>query len=192
MVKLFISVLLFIYPADAYSESFTFVTLKTSMGNIRLKLFNEKAPRNVENFVGLALGRKTFFSLKDGKRIRNTPFYKEMIFHKVHPELGIQTGCPLGDGKGFPGYTIKNEKNKLKFDKGFLVAMSKVENEADSVGSQFFITVKPMEYLNEKYTVMGEVIGGQEVVKKISRVKTDVMMRPLKPVKLLEVIVDET
>ncbi len=187
-------VFLFIPVRMAFCESdpsFVFITLKTSMGNIRLKLFKDEAPRTVENFMGLITGSKTYNDIKTGKKIKNTPFYKDMIFHKVHPDLGVQTGCPLGNGKGWPGFTIVDEKNDIKFDRGFLVAMSKIEGNPNSAGSQFFITVKPVEYLNEKYTVIGEVVDGHGVVKSISEVKRDAMMKPVEPVKLFEVLVDE-
>jgi len=187
-------VLLFIPIEMAFCESdpsFVFVTLKTSMGNIKLKLFRDEAPRTVETFIGLVTGSKTYNDIKTGKKTKDTPFYKNMIFHKVHPDLGIQTGCPLGNGKGWPGFTIKDEKNDIKFDRGFLVAMSKIEGNPDSAGSQFFITVKPVEYLNGKYTVIGEVVDGHEIVKKVSEVKRDAMMKPVEPVRLFEVLVDE-
>ena len=170
--------------------NFVFVTLKTSMGDIRLKLFKREAPRTVKNFVELATGKKSFNDIKTGKKVENTPFYRNMVFHKVHPDLGIQTGCPLGNGKGWPGFNLRNEGNGIKFDRGFLVAMSKVEGNSDSVGSQFFITVKPVEHLNGKYTVMGEVVAGHEVVTNISRVKRDAMMKPIEPVKLIGVFID--
>lgn len=193
-MRLFSFVVFFLFFKTGLCQpqpSFVFITLKTSMGDIKLKLFKNKAPRTIDSFMGLVTGRKTYNDVKTGKRIKKTPFYKNMIFHKVHPDLGIQTGCPLGNGKGWPGFNMNDEKNDIKFDRGFLVAMSKIEGNVNSVGSQFFITVKPAEYLNEKYTVIGEVVAGQEVVKRISQVKTDIMMKPLEPVKLFEVLVDK-
>ena len=187
-------VLFFIPVRMAFCEpdpSFVFVTLKTSMGNIRLKLFKDEAPRTIESFIGLVTGSKIYNDIKTGKKIKNIPFYRDMVFHKVHPDLGIQTGCPLGNGKGWPGFTIRDEKNDIKFDRGFLVAMSKIEGNPNSSGSQFFITVKPVEYLNGKYTVIGEVVDGHGVVRNISEVKRDAMMKPVEPVKLFEVLVDE-
>ncbi len=192
-IRLFLFVLLFMHAKVVFSNpdfSFVFVTLKTSMGDVRLKLFKAEAPETVENFIDLVTGKKTYSDIKTGKRIKNTPFYKNMIFHKVHPDLGIQTGCPLGNGKGWPGFTIRNETNNIKFDRGFLVAMSKIKDNPDSMGSQFFITVKPMEHLNGKYIVMGEVVAGHEIVRNISKVKKDAMMKPVEPVKLLEVLLD--
>ncbi len=169
---------------------FAFVTLKTSLGNIQLKLYKKEAPRTVDNFLGLASGTKSYRDSKTGKKALEKPFYQDMVFHKVHPELGIQTGCPWGNGKGWPGFTIVQEKNNLKFDRPFLVAMSRTLKDPNSVGSQFFITTLAAPHLNEGYTVMGEVVSGQDIVKKISMQKRDAMMKPLKPIKLIEVIVD--
>ena len=167
-----------------------FATLKTSKGDIKLKLFRSDAPRTVENFVELATGNKVFTDAKSGKKVKDTPFYRDMIFHKVHPELGIQTGCPFGNGKGGPGFTLRNETNELKFDRGFLIAMAKLENSPNSAGSQFFITTKPMWYLNGRYTVMGEVVAGHEVVIGISKVERDAVMRPIKPIKLIDIVIE--
>lgn len=178
---------------QAYAQGnalFTFVTLKTSKGDIRLKLFKKDAPLTVENFVGLATGRKQFRNVKTGKKVKDTVFYKDMIFHKVHPELGIQTGCPWGTGKGWPGYTLKNEENDLKFNKPYLVAMAKIDGNPDSMGSQFFITTKAVPHLEETYFVFGEVESGQDIVDAIAKVPRDAMMRPLKPIKLTEVVVE--
>lgn len=169
---------------------FAYVTLKTSMGDIQLKLYKKEAPRTVENFMGLATGSKSYRDSKTGKKAMNKPFYQDMIFHKVHPKLGIQTGCPWGNGKGWPGFTIKQEKNDLKFDRPYLVAMSRTLQDPNSAGSQFFITTAAAPHLNENYTVMGEVVSGHDVVQKISMQKRDAMMKPLKPIKLMEVTVD--
>ncbi len=169
---------------------FAFVRLKTSEGDIRIKLYKKEAPRTVENFLGLATGAKAFRDPKTGKKVKDTPFYKNMLFHKVHPELGIQTGCPWGNGKGWPGYTLKGEENELKFDKPYLVAMSRIQDSVNSVGSQFFITTKSISHLNSEHTIFGEVIEGSKVVDTISNVKRDAMMKPIKPIYLKEVVVE--
>lgn len=190
---IFVSFLFFASPVFAQQPSglFTYAVLKTSEGDIRIKLYNRDAPISVENFVGLALGKKQFRNIKTGKKVKNTVFYKDLIFHKVHPDLAIQTGCPWGNGKGWPGYTIKQEKNELKFDRPYLVAMAKIQGNENSAGSQFFITTKPQPHLDKDYTVMGEVETGKTVVDTISRVPRDAMMRPLEPVKLIEVIIEQ-
>lgn len=169
---------------------FSYATLQTSMGPIRLKLFKKQAPKYVENFVGLSDGSKPFRDVQTGKKVKDVPFYKNMVFHKVHPRLGIQTGCPWGNGKGWPGFTLKQETNDLKFDRPYLVTMATIEGDQNSVGSQFFITTKPAPHLNEKYTVMGEVEKGFAVVDAIASVKRDAMMKPLKPIKLKKVVIE--
>lgn len=169
---------------------FVHVRLKTSKGDIRLKLYKKEAPRTVENFIGLVTGAKAYRDPKSGKKIKDTPFYHNLIFHKVHPELGIQTGCPWGTGKGWPGYTIKNESNELKFDKPFLVGMSRIPENENSMGSQFFITTKAVSHLNGEYTVFGEVVAGQDVVVAISNERRDAIMRPIKTVQLHDIVLD--
>jgi peptidyl-prolyl cis-trans isomerase A (cyclophilin A) len=169
---------------------YAFATLKTSMGDIRLKLYKREAPNYVENFVDLATGEKQFRNVKTGKKVRDVPFYQNMIFHKVHPELGIQTGCPWGTGKGWPGYTLKREENELTWDKPYLVGMSRISDDNNSVGSQFFITTQAAPHLNGKYTVIGEVEDGFAIVNKISRVPRDAMMRPLEPIEMKRIIVE--
>lgn len=169
---------------------FAFVRLETSMGNIRVKLYKKDAPRTVENFLALVSGKKNYRDIKTGKKVVDTPFYQNMIFHKVHPELGIQSGCPWGNGKGWPGYTIKQEKNEQNFNEPGRIAMSIIDGDPNTVGSQFFITTKAMPDLNEKYTVFGEVTDGMVVVKKMASVRRDAMMKPLKPIKLERIIVE--
>jgi peptidyl-prolyl cis-trans isomerase A (cyclophilin A) len=186
-------VFIFFISLSSHAEEnalFAFATLKTSMGDIRIRLFKKEAPRYVDNFVNLATGRRGFRDPKTGKKVKDIPFYKDMIFHKVHPDLGIQTGCPWGNGKGWPGYNIKEEKNELKFDRAYLVGMSTILGDSNSVGSQFFITTKPAPHLEKAHTVMGEVIEGQSVVRTISRQKRDAMMKPLEPIQLLELVID--
>ncbi len=192
MKRAFLLVALFFsFQLNAEPDAlFAFVTLKTSMGDIKLKLYKKDAPRTVENFLGLTLGTKAFRDPKTGKKIKDLPFYKDMIFHKVHPDLGIQTGCPWGNGKGWPGYTLKSEENELKFDKPYLVAMSRIQDSMNSVGSQFFISVKPLPHLNGEHTIFGEVVTGTNIVDQISNARRDAMMKPLKPILLKEVVVE--
>jgi peptidyl-prolyl cis-trans isomerase A (cyclophilin A) len=191
MLRLLFFFILISANTQAHANAlFAFVNLETSLGVIRLKLYKKEAPVYVENFVGLASGEKQFRNIKTGKKIKDTAFYQDMIFHKVHPDLGIQTGCPWGNGKGWPGFTVKQEKNELKFDKPYLVSMAAISGDSNSVGSQFFITTKKAPHLDNEYTVMGEVVQGFEIVDQISQVPRDAIMRPLKPIKLIRVTVE--
>ena len=192
MSKWFIFVFCFSWLSLAQDQSpYPIVVLETSEGNIRIKLFKEDSPKTVAHFMGLVQGTIPFRSSESGKEIKNRPFYQNMIFHKVHPDLGIQTGCPWGNGKGWPGRTIENETdNKLTFNRPYLVGMSNIPSQEKSAGSQFFITTQKSTEMSGKYTVFGEVVSGQEIVTKISQAPTDKTMKPLKPIRLKKIILE--
>lgn len=144
--------------------------IDTSMGQITLKLFSDKAPKTVENFIGLATGTKEWTDPKTGQKVKR-PFYDGLIFHRVIKNFMIQGGCPLGTGAGGPGYIFDNEiAPGLVFDKPGILAMANAGPNTN--GSQFFITVAPCAWLNGGYTIFGEVTQGQDVVDKISKVPT--------------------
>ena len=86
--------------------------IKTSQGDIRLELFAAQAPETVKNFIDLAEGRKTYTDSKTQKKVK-TPFYDNLIFHRVIKNFMIQGGCPLGNGTGGPGYTFADEINAV-------------------------------------------------------------------------------
>jgi peptidyl-prolyl cis-trans isomerase A (cyclophilin A) len=152
----------------------------TTLGEITCRLFPEKAPKTVENFVGLAQGTK---ESRDPKTRQNTKraFFDGLIFHRVIPQFMIQGGCPLGTGTGDPGYKFGDEFSPdLKFDKPGKLAMANAGPGTN--GSQFFITVAATEWLNNHHTIFGEVVKGYEVVEKISKVPRDRGDRPQTPV----------
>ncbi len=121
--------------------------IKTDKGDITLELFTNEAPGTVENFEKLA---------KKG-------FYNGLTFHRVIPDFVIQGGCPVGNGTGGPGYTIKceTEGNPHKHGTG---ALSMAHAGKDTGGSQFFITHSPQPHLDGVHTVFGQVIDGMDVV----------------------------
>ena len=167
-----------------------YAVLDTTLGEITCLLFSEKAPKTVENFVGLANGSKEFVDAKTRQRARRN-FYDGLVFHRVIPDFMIQGGCPVGAGTGGPGYQFEDEFSKdLRFDRAGKLAMA---NSGPSTnGSQFFITVAPTTWLNNKHTIFGEVVKGQDVVEKISKVPRDGHDRPktavvMNTVKILEV-----
>lgn len=172
--------------------------LRTSMGEIRIRLFPTFAPRNVRNVVELARGEREFLDVKTSRRVRH-PFYSSMIFHRVMPGLMIQTGCPFGTGRGGPGYTVADEiTTALRFTKPGMVAMAPERAPAgnefakDSNGSQFFIALKAMPEWNDKFTIIGVVEKGLDIAEKISHEKAGPTDRPIKKVYLLssEIIFD--
>jgi peptidyl-prolyl cis-trans isomerase A (cyclophilin A) len=166
-----------------------YAIFETSMGKIVCQLFPDKAPKTVDNFVGLAKGEKEWKDPKTGE-ITKAPFYNGLIFHRVIPDFMIQGGCPLGTGTGGPGYKFEDEFDpSLRFDQAGRLAMA--NSGPNTNGSQFFITVKPTPWLNDKHTIFGQVVSGQDVVDAISKVERNSHDKPLKDVKIEKVTIKD-
>lgn len=149
----------------------------TTKGVFKAKLFAEQAPITVENFVGLADGTKEWTEPSTGKKVKK-PFYNGLIFHRVIPNFMIQGGCPLKNGTGGPGYQFKDEFSPLlKHDKPGLLSMANAGPGTN--GSQFFVTVAPTPWLDNRHTIFGEVIEGMDVVHAIEKTKTGPGDRPV-------------
>lgn len=162
-----------------------YAIFETSKGNIKIKLFSDKTPKTVENFVGLAEGTKEFTDPKTDKKVKR-PFYDGLIFHRVIPNFMIQGGCPLGQGTGGPGYKFEDEIVKdLKHDKPGKLSMANAGPNTN--GSQFFITVAATPWLDGRHTVFGEVVEGYEIAESISKVKTGSMDKPAEPITIKHV-----
>jgi cyclophilin family peptidyl-prolyl cis-trans isomerase len=141
-------------------------TLNTSKGPIVVELFDDDAPKTVENFRSLA-----------GKG-----FYEGVVFHRVIPDFMIQGGDPTGTGSGGPGYTFEDEFNERKVVRGALAMANAGPN---TNGSQFFIvTADACPWLDGKHTVFGQVTDGMDVVDAISGVDTGPGDRPREDVKI--------
>jgi cyclophilin family peptidyl-prolyl cis-trans isomerase len=137
--------------------------MHTTSGTIELELFDEDAPKTVENFRKLA---------SDG-------FYDGIIFHRVIPDFMIQGGCPQGTGTGGPGYTFEDEINQHRVVRGALAMANAGPN---TNGSQFFIvTTDAAPWLDGKHTVFGRVSGGMDAVDAIENTPTGANDRPLEP-----------
>ncbi|MCA9398435.1 MAG: peptidylprolyl isomerase [Candidatus Omnitrophica bacterium] len=158
---------------ETMTENETIAVLETSQGTIELKLYPDRAPKAVENFVELI----------------NQNYYDGVIFHRVIKNFMIQGGDPTGTGRGGEsiwGDVFENEVHPdLKFDRKGLLAMA--NRGPDTNGSQFFITTAaPIDHLNTGYTIFGEVINGYDVVEKIENTPTGPGDRP----KQEQVIID--
>ncbi len=144
-------------------------TMPTTKGDIELELFDEDAPKTVENFRKLAA---------DG-------FYDGLSFHRVISDFMIQGGCPNGTGTGGPGYTFEDEFNSHKVVRGALAMANAGPN---TNGSQFFIVTKDAApWLDGKHTVFGEVTAGMETVDAIEAVPTGARDRPVDPPKITSI-----
>lgn len=156
-------------------------TFETSKGTFKIKLFADRVPKTVDNFVGLAKGTKEWKDPKTGAAMKGKPFYDGLTFHRVIPGFMIQGGCPKGDGTGGPGYQFDDEFDKgLKHDKEGILSMANAGPNTN--GSQFFITLGPTPHLNNRHSVFGEVIDGMDVVKSIAGVSRNSNDKPDTPV----------
>jgi cyclophilin family peptidyl-prolyl cis-trans isomerase len=135
----------------------------TNAGAVTVELFDEDAPKTVENFRKLA---------SDG-------FYDGLVFHRVIPDFMIQGGCPEGTGTGGPGYTFEDEINEHKIVRG---ALAMANAGPDTNGSQFFIvTAEATPWLDGKHTVFGQVTDGMDAVVAIEKTETDPRDKPVEP-----------
>jgi peptidyl-prolyl cis-trans isomerase A (cyclophilin A) len=144
-----------------------YATFQTSMGDIVVKLLPEKAPKTVENFVGLAEGTREWTDPRSGQK-QKKPLYDGTVFHRVIPQFMIQGGDPLGTGTGDPGYRFADEIGPdNKFSKAGLLAMA--NSGPNTNGCQFFITEVPTPHLDRGHTIFGEVVRGGDLVAKIAK-----------------------
>jgi peptidyl-prolyl cis-trans isomerase A (cyclophilin A) len=167
----------------------SYAVFNTSEGNIRIRLFETDAPITVKNFIELAEGSKewthpTTRAKSSGK------LYNGTIFHRVIPDFMIQGGDPAGTGMGGPGYRFEDETkgSRHKFDKPGKLAMA--NSGPGTNGCQFFITVAPTPWLTGNHTIFGEVVEGQDIADKISKVARNAQDKPQKPVVLESVVIE--
>jgi len=170
-------------------------TLSTSLGDIRVNLYGNHAPKTVDNFTGLATGRIEWTHPQTGK-VSKDRLYDGVIFHRIIDDFMIQGGDPLGQGVGGPGYQFDDEIHpELDFTKPYVLAMANAGKQMGrgTNGSQFFITTVPTTWLQGKHTIFGEVADEQsrEVVKKIEAVDKDRRDRPVTDVVINTVTVED-
>ncbi len=170
---------------------------------IKFRLFHLRVPRTVRNFIDLAEGHiktpqrtlvKGTNQVKVSNKLVLQEFYNGLIFHRVIPGFMIQGGCPLGNGRGDPGYTFADEPScDLKHNKPGVLSMA--NSGPNTNGSQFFITLAPAAYLDlmddqckkkgRGHTVFGEIAEGMDVVKKIASMKRNMQNdKPLNEIKI--------
>jgi peptidyl-prolyl cis-trans isomerase A (cyclophilin A) len=167
----------------------TYAVFATTEGKIVVRLFEAEAPITVKNFIELAEGAKEW-SHPTTREKSTKKLYDGTIFHRVIPDFMIQGGDPAGTGMGGPGYRFEDETkgSKHSFDKPGKLAMANAGPGTN--GSQFFITVAPTPWLTGNHTIFGEVVEGQEIVVKISKVPTAAQDKPRTPVILESLVIE--
>jgi peptidyl-prolyl cis-trans isomerase A (cyclophilin A) len=160
----------------------------TSEGNVTVRLFDQEAPKTVENFAGLAEGTKEWTDPRTNQKVKK-PYYDGTIFHRVIDGFMIQGGDPLGQGIGGPGYTFPDEFHpKLRHNKAGILSMA--NRGPNTNGGQFFITLGPTPHLDDRHSIFGEVVEGMDVVRKIGSTKTGERDRPVKDIVIKSVKIE--
>lgn len=167
----------------------TYAVLDTTEGKIVCRLFEKEAPITTKNFIDLAEGNRAWKDNVSGKS-GSGPLYSGTIFHRVIPDFMIQGGDPSGTGMGGPGYKFQDETkgSPHKFDKAGKLAMANAGPGTN--GSQFFITVAATPWLTGNHTIFGEVVEGQDIADKISKVKKGAQDRPVKEVVVKSITIE--
>jgi peptidyl-prolyl cis-trans isomerase A (cyclophilin A) len=155
----------------------TYATFDTTEGTIVVRLFENDAPVTVKNFIDLAEGSREW-THPTTKAKSNNPLYNGTIFHRVIPDFMVQGGDPTGTGMGGPGYQFQDEtkNSQHKFDKPGKLAMA--NSGPNTNGSQFFITVAATPWLTGNHTIFGEVVEGQEIADKITKLPRNRQDKP--------------
>jgi len=153
---------------------------ETNMGRFEAELYAAECPETVWNFINLAEGRQE--TEKDGN------FYDGLTFHRVIEGFVIQGGCPDGNGTGGPGYRFKDEFDPSLRHAGAGV-LSMANAGPNTNGSQFFVTLAPTPHLDDRHSVFGKVITGNDVINNIGSIATGTMDRPLEPVVINKVTI---
>jgi cyclophilin family peptidyl-prolyl cis-trans isomerase len=152
------------------------ITIQTNIGTIVFETYDSDAPNAVNNFITLA----------------NKGFYNTLIFHRVIEGFMIQGGDPTGTGRGGPGYAFADElnQNTPSYEAGYVPGTVAMANSGPNTnGSQFFI-MQGNAHLPHAYTIFGKVISGQDIVDAIAAVPVDSNDKPLTPVTMEKVTID--
>lgn len=169
------TLILFAALANAQSEKplkpGLYAVFDTSMGSFTAELYDKFTPNNVANFVGLATGTRAWYDPKVKAMVKR-PLFNGITFHRVVREQMIQFGDPTGAGTHNCGFTLRDEYLPgLMFDRPGRLGVANT-GHPDSGACQFFVTDEPIRQWNNNYTIIGQIVEGQDVVHKINTVRT--------------------
>jgi peptidyl-prolyl cis-trans isomerase A (cyclophilin A) len=160
----------------------------TSAGPFTVRLFEKETPKTVANFVALAQGTREWTDPSTRAKT-SRPFYDGLIFHRVIADFMIQGGCPQGTGMGGPGYQFEDEfAAGLRHSKPGILSMA--NSGPNSNGSQFFITLVPTPWLDNKHSVFGEIAEGMDVIEAIGKTATGRQDRPVTDIRIESVTIE--
>jgi peptidyl-prolyl cis-trans isomerase A (cyclophilin A) len=158
-----------------------YARLITTQGTMVIHLEEQRAPKTVKNFVGLATGTQEWVHPRTSEAKKGAPYYDGTIFHRVIPKFMIQGGDPLGEGRGGPGYRFEDEFHpELRHVGPGVLSMANAGPGTN--GSQFFITEGATPHLDNKHSVFGHVVAGKDVVSKIANVPKGARDKPAQDV----------
>ena len=165
-----------------------YAQFNTSEGHFTVRLYDQEAPKTVENFVALAEGTKEWMDPRTNQKVRK-PYYDNVIFHRVIKGFMIQGGDPLGQGIGGPGYTFADEFHpNARHNKAGILSMA--NRGPNTNGGQFFITLGPTPHLDDRHSVFGEVVEGMDVVETIGKTATNERDRPLTDIAIQTITIE--
>lgn len=179
---------------DDYTDPFDgqgalVATIDTELGDITCELHEERAPRTVANFVGLATGQKEWRDPETDELMEDAPFYEGVVFHRVIPDFLIQAGDRTSTGTGGPGYTIPDEFDaSLEHDRPGVLSMAN-KGRPDSGGSQWFITLTAAPHLDGRHTVFGQC-EDFDIVEEIAALPTGPDNRPNDPPEINQINIE--
>ena len=173
-------------PIQIPGKGALYARFVTSMGNVVIKLEEERTPKTVKNFVGLAVGTQEWKDPKTGETKKGVPYFDGTFFHRVIPDFMAQGGDPLGRGTGGPGYRFADEFHpELRHDVPGVLSMA--NSGPGTNGSQFFLCEKATPWLDNKHSVFGKAVAGVDVIKKITHSATGTNDRPVQDIFLKKV-----
>lgn len=171
-------------------EPGVYAVFDTTQGEFTVQLYNDLAPKTVENFIALATGAKEWRHPTTDEVFQEKPYYDGIIFHRIIENFMIQGGDPSGTGMGGPGYRFEDEFHPdARHSRAGILSMA--NSGPDTNGGQFFITLGPTPHLDDIHSVFGEVVEGMDIIMKIGNVDTGARDKPVEDVVMSKVTIQQ-